>query len=183
MGCGLPGFKIEPLGEHHSREAFSCGNDTIDKFIQGRALKDHRDYKVRVQVARCSDREIIAEFYSLSLKGLAAKEIKGKIGNKFGSWPIPAVYLSMIGTASDLQGHGVGKDLMLHAFRATLAIADMAGTACLTLDAVDEDKALWYEARSFRRFTPGKLGMYIPLATVRAACEAADVDEVPDASD
>lgn len=86
---------------------------------------------------------------------------------------IPAVYLAMIATDSSMQKQGIGTDLMLHAFRSTLEIADLAGTGCLTLTAVDEEKALWYEGLSFQRLEPDSLDMYIPLGTVREACEAA----------
>lgn len=173
MLCKLPGFRIEPLAENHLREAFCCGNDVIDTFFVKRALKDHDAYKVRVRVAVLGDDPTVIGFYSLSLKQLAAKTLGGKLGNKFGKWPIPAVYLSMIGTSNDLQGKGVGVDLMIHAFRNTLDIADRAGTACLTLDAVDEEKAVWYENRSFKRIGDAGLSMYIPLGTLREACEAA----------
>ena len=151
MSCELPGFRIEPLGGNHSREAFCCGNNVIDKFVRERALKDHQSYKVRVRVASIDDVDHIVGFYSLSLKTLAPKSIGGSIGNKFGKWNIPAVYLSMIGTHQDFKKRHIATELLLHAFQSTLDIADLAGTACLTLDAVDEEMARWYAVRSFKR--------------------------------
>lgn len=166
-----------PLAEHHVRDEFCCGNDIIDRFVQKRALKDHNADKVRVRVAANEEHKVLG-FYSLSLRTLAAKKIGGRIGNTFGNWPIPTVYLSMLATNADLQGAGLGTDLLLHAFERTLEIAELAGTACMTLDAVDQDKAKWYERRSFQRIEPMGLQMYIPLATLRQACEAAKaIDE------
>lgn len=169
--CKLNGFKIEPLGEQHLREAFSCDNEIIDNFFRERALKDHQRYKVRVRVGCAGDDPTALGFYSLALSTLAPKTI---LGNKFGNRQIPAVYLAMIATDAKQQKQGIGTDLMFHAFASTLSIADLAGTACLTLDAVDEEKALWYESLSFTRTEPGSLRMYIPLGTVREACEAAN---------
>lgn len=176
MLCDLPGVSIAPLAEYHLREDFSCGNAIIDTFLRKRAWKDHEENKVRVRVACDSDNKVLG-FYSLSLKTLAAKAIGGRIGSAYGKWPIPTVYLSMIGTHVDCQGKGLGSDLMLHAFDRTLEIADLAGTACLTLDSVDQDKAEWYEGLSFKRVEPGGLLMYIPLGTLKEACEAARAAE------
>lgn len=170
--CELPGFRIEPLDESHSREAFCCDNEIIDGFFAQRALKDHARYKVRVRVAVSDTHDAPVGFYSLALKTLAPQKNLFGIGNKFGERQIPAVYLAMIATDKSVQKKGVGTDLMLHAFEATLKIADLAGTACLTLDAVDEEKALWYEKLSFQRLEPNGLSMYIPIATVREAYEA-----------
>lgn len=173
MPCEIPGFKIEPLGEHHLRGAFSCGNDIIDRFTRERAFRDHQEYKLRVQVAVQANDPTVIGFYCLGLKTLAPKSISGFIGRKFGKWPIPSVYLSMVGTDANWTKQGVGTELMFHAFQSTLEIADRAGTACLTLTAVDEEKALWYEGLDLKRMEPDSLEMYIPIATVKAACEEA----------
>jgi GNAT superfamily N-acetyltransferase len=171
--CQIEGFQIQPLGETHLREAFSCNNDIIDAFLRDRSLKDHARYKVRVRVATVGDDPSVLGFYSLALKTLAPKKNLFGIGNKFGERQIPAVYLAMIATHADYQKKGIGTDLMFDAFEKTLSIADLAGTACLTLDAVDEEKAVWYETLSFQRLGPDGLSMYIPIGTVREACEAA----------
>jgi len=36
-----PAFAIEPLGLHHDRAAFSCGNAALDDFIKMRARKEN----------------------------------------------------------------------------------------------------------------------------------------------
>ena len=173
MPCKIPNLQIKPLVDSHLQETFCCGNDKIDQFFVNRALDDHNENKVRVRVATSGDDTTAIGFYSLSLKTLAAKSIGGKIGNKFGKWDIPAVYLSMIATAENVQKSGLGSELMFDVFQLTLEIADIAGFAVLTLDAVDQEKASWYEKRSFQRIGPKGLSMYIPLGSIRRACAAA----------
>lgn len=61
---------------------------------------------------------------------------------------------------------------MLDAFEKTMLIADHAGAACMTLDAVNEDRAVWYEGLQFDRYgttNDGKVQMYIPLQTIKDA--------------
>lgn len=173
MPCSIPDITITPLEDHHLREAFCCDNEIIDGFFRKRALKDHNANKVRVRVALLGADPTAIGFYSLALKTLAPKSIGGAIGNKFGKWPIPCVYLSMIATDTAFAGQGLGKDMMLHVFQRTLEVADLAGVACLTLDAVNEERAQWYERLTFKRIAADDLGMYIPLGTIRQACDAA----------
>ncbi len=173
MSGKFPDLKIEPLVAQHQRDEFCCGNDIIDGFFAKRSLKDHDNYKVRVRVATSGDEAAVKGFYSLTLKTLAPKEIGGKIGNKFGKWDIPAVYLSMIATDKTCQGGGLGFDMMFDVFEKTLSIADLAGTACLVLDAVDEETAEWYSKLSFLKLNEESLTMYITLGTIRDAREAA----------
>jgi len=50
-----------------------------------------------------------------------------------------------IATLERLQGNGIGKVLMLHAFTQTLRVAEYAGVHALTLEAIDEEKAATYK--------------------------------------
>lgn len=79
----------------------------------------------------------------------------------------------MIGVHRDHDKQGIGRLLMLDAFNRTLVIAENAGTYGLTLDAVDEDVAGYYEAKyDFERFADGGLEMFLPLGTMREALTA-----------
>lgn len=67
---------------------------------------------------------------------------------------------------------------MLDALKRTLEIADRAGTACMTLDAVDEERAKWYEKLEFERFgtiAEGKTQMYLPIWKMEAAIPRAEI--------
>jgi hypothetical protein len=52
-----PPFVIEPLGSHHDRAAFSCGDDALDAYLQQRASQDIRRHVAQVFVAVGARRE------------------------------------------------------------------------------------------------------------------------------
>jgi predicted N-acetyltransferase YhbS len=160
-------YIIEPLGPHHDRGAFCCGNATIDAFCRDRALKDHERFKVRVQVACEEGSSAVVGFYSLCVSTLEANRIFGL--KKFGKRPIPALYLAMVGVTQKHAGNGLGGELMRDAFKRTLYVAENAGAYCLWLQAVDEEKAAFYEHLQFERITKGKLDMFIAIDTIRDA--------------
>jgi predicted N-acetyltransferase YhbS len=160
-------YVIEPLGPHHDRGAFCCGNATIDSFCNDRALKEHERFKVRIQVACEEQSSVVVGFYSLCVSTLEPNRIFGL--KKFGKRPIPALYLAMIGVTQDHAGNGLGRSLMRDAFERTLRVAELAGAYCLWLQAVDEEKAAFYERLQFERITKGKLDLFIAIPTIRDA--------------
>jgi len=164
-------FRIEPLGAHHDRGAFCCGNQIIDRFCREQALKDHDKYRVRVFVACEEGSQAVVGFYSLCTSTLAARTFPG-----FGSRMIPAVYLAMVGVAEGRQGQGLGTALMTDALVRTLNIAENAGAYCLWLNAVDQETAEFYEGLEFSRMTDGGLEMYIAIPTIADALADPDTD-------
>lgn len=170
-------IQIEPLDHTHDRGVFYCGVDFIDNYIAKRSLKDHERYKARVYIARAGDNEPVIGFYTLSLTSIRPDEASTEDAHaKFGKWAIPLVYLGQIGVHGEYRGQKViGPALMLHAFERTLQIAEMAGTFGLSLDAIDEKRAQWYESIGFTRFDveeDGRIKMLCPLTTIREALEA-----------
>ncbi|HET9459136.1 MAG TPA: hypothetical protein VFO51_04060 [Sphingomicrobium sp.] len=119
------------------------------------------------------DDPTVLGFYSLVISSLVPMTITGRIGRKFGKKrEIPAVYLAAVATHEEHEKAGVGAALMLDALKRTLEIADRAGTACMTLDAVDEKLAKWYEKLEFERFGKagdGKIQMYLPIWKIEDA--------------
>lgn len=167
---------IEPLGPQHDRGAFQCGERFIDNFFKKKCLDAHERYKARAYVARQPSDQRALGFYTLSLTSLSPQGTTPEDAQqKFGGWAVPFVYLGQIGVSKDTQGMHVGSALMLHAFERTLEIANIAGTFGLMLDAIDEERAKWYERLSFDRFdveADGRIKMYCPIRTIAAALSA-----------
>jgi len=46
-------------------------------------------------------------------------------------------------------------------------VADEVGCVAIVVDALDEKVVAFYERVGFRRFEPGSLKLFIPMATVR----------------
>jgi GNAT superfamily N-acetyltransferase len=170
----IANVRIEPLGDHHLRGAFLCKNQKIENFCKNNIKKQNNAYMIRAFVAvegECND---VIGYYYLCLTSYAVGEIDETSDDKFRRVEaVPAVYLGMIGVHRDHDKQGIGRLLMLDAFNRTLVIAENAGTYGLTLDAVDEDVAGYYEAKyDFERFADGGLEMFLPLGTMREALTA-----------
>jgi ribosomal protein S18 acetylase RimI-like enzyme len=167
----IENVRIEPLGDHHLRGNFLCKNQKIENFCRNNIKKQNNSYKIRAFVAIEGDCLDVLGYYYLCLTSYAVGAVDSTSDEKFSrDNAVPAVYLGMIGVHTKHDRAGIGRLLMRDAFRRTLIIADNAGTYALTLDAVDEDLAKYYENKfDFQRFADGDLEMFLPLGTIRSA--------------
>lgn len=118
-----------------------------------------------MRVAREENSSHVVGFYSLVTSVLEPKRIL-KLP-KFGSRPIPAIYLAMLGVTEEHSGNGLGQALMYDAFERAALIADNAGAYCLWLQAVDDRTVGYYEKLQFQKIEQGGRDMYIPIETIR----------------
>ena len=158
---------IEPLDVEISRAAFCCSEPELCNFFRDHAADHHQHYYARVYVALYEG--LIVGYYwlvaqSYPLVGKLSRQAEAKLERITFA---PCVYLGMIAVQWEMQGNGIGKALMIHAFGRTLEVAEHVGVYALTLEAINEDKAKTYEKWNFIRFIDNELLMFIPLATIR----------------
>ncbi len=166
-------LEIRPLEKALQREGFNCGVERIDNYLTKTALQEHKKYKMRVFVGTLPESFNIVGFYTLTFIVWALEEaqLDAAVKEKFAKTdkPVPAIYLAKLGVDQKHTKKGYGAQLMRDAFNRCIKIAENAAISTLTLQAIDEDKAKWYEKLGFQRFSPGSLDMVISLATLRQA--------------
>lgn len=167
----LKKLTIEPLDSKKDRAAFCCGESELDSFFRDNAAEHHERYLARVYTAIYEEQ--IVGYYWLVAQSHAPDKISPEALAKLERVSFaPCIYLGMLGTQEDLQGNGIGKALMLHAFGQTVRVAEHVGVYALTLEAINQEKADTYERWGFKYFVEGELWMYIPIATIREALAA-----------
>src|SRR5215213_2582667 len=73
---GAPRFQIELLSRNHEQAGFSCGNDSLDRFLHERVCNGaKRDLATAyVLVSTLSPRKVLG-YYSLSMTRIGADEL------------------------------------------------------------------------------------------------------------
>ena len=94
---------VEPLGAHHDRLGFSCGNASLDQFIRQQAGQDTRRDLTRVWVAVDIERPTrILGFFTLSATLVSRDDLSEDVARRLPKYPIPAALIGRL--AAQLDG-------------------------------------------------------------------------------
>lgn len=148
-------LRIEPLGAHHDRTAFTCGEESLDRYLHTQAGQDVRRKANAVFVlvdpaaAGC-----ILGFYTLCVTALAQGDVPEAVRRYLPRYPlVSATLIGRLAVARDKQGQRLGAILLADALRRALWSAETVGSSMVVVDALDDRAALFYRAHGFVQLT------------------------------
>lgn len=142
-------FRIEPLGEHHDRTAFSCGNEELDRYLQKQAGQDMKK-RVAVVFVATEDGKAIAGFYTLSAHMLNVGELPEAVAKKLPKYPyVPATLLGRLAVSQNFRGRGLGEFLLMDALKQSLVGTRYVASAAVVVDSKNDDAKGFYERYDF----------------------------------
>ncbi len=164
-------LRVEPFDrKRHDRTAFSCGVERIDNFFKITA-GNHADQDHGKVYAACEPPSgAVLGFYAISPHRIDLSALPEEARKRLPNQPtVSAIYLSMVGVDTSLQGRGVGTFLMMSALKKCVEGADIMGGHFVVLDAINESAARMYRRIGFvdLESQPGR--MLIAMRTVRKA--------------
>ncbi len=156
---------IEPLGAHHDRAAFSCGEPALDAYLQRQAAQDIRRRVAQVFVALSDAPGKILGYYSLSAASFAKDELPPALAKRLPHYPVPAAILGRLAVDRGQQGRGLGETLMLDAIRRVVRASAAIAVYAIIVDAKNEGVRVFYEQYGFRAFVSEPHRLFLPLET------------------
>jgi ribosomal protein S18 acetylase RimI-like enzyme len=160
---------IEPLGKHHDRAGFSCGQPDLDEWFRFRAGQDEKRNVARVFVAVDSELGVLG-FYSLSSLSLSLESLPEEIARKLPRYDaIPAALIGRLARDERARGRGLGEILLVDAIRRILEAGRAIAVFAIVVDAKDERAADFYRTFEFRPFPLQPNRLFLPTATAAAA--------------
>jgi GNAT superfamily N-acetyltransferase len=161
----IPPWHEESIAKHHDRNAFDCGDAALNEFLRRYARQTHEQGGAKTFVAVPDDEPTrVLGFYTLSPVSVAYARTPEIIKRGLARHDVPAFRLGRLAVDRTVQHQGLGGQLLLAAGRRCLCAAQEVGGVALLIDAKHDAVATWYES----------YGALRPLATVKAALEAAD---------
>jgi GNAT superfamily N-acetyltransferase len=139
---------IEPLGPHHNRASFSCGEPALDAYLTRQATQDirRRIAKVFVLVGDAPGR--VQGYYTLSAANFEKDELPPELAKRLPHYPVPAAVLGRLAIDQSYQGRGLGETLLMDAIRRTLHASEAMAVYAIIVDAKNETSALAFDASS-----------------------------------
>ncbi|MGA2168831.1 MAG: GNAT family N-acetyltransferase [Terracidiphilus sp.] len=163
----------EPIGKHHDRETFDCGEEALNEFLRRYARKSHELGGAKTFLAIDDrDNKAILGFYSLSPASVAYSHTPEVVKRGLARYDVPAFRLARLAVDRRVQGKGLGGQLLLAAGRRCLLASTEVGGVALLIDAKNERVARWYAGYGAVPMLNAPLTLLLPLKTIEAALRA-----------
>ncbi len=171
-------WREEPIGRHHDRKSFDCGDEDLNTYLRRYARQNHESggAKTFVAVSPAAPARVLG-FYTISPGAIAFADVPGALTRKLGRYDVPVFRLARLAIDRSVQGRGLGGDLLLAAGVRALAVAAEVGGVALAIDAKDRNAVRWYERFGAVPLLDDPLKLILPLAVVAEAVSRAALPE------
>ena len=139
--------KPGPISRDDPTDDFNSGNPVLDDWLAKEAFRNEEAGASRTYVVREAGR--IVAYYSLATGGVERSSAPGGIRRNMPD-PIPVMILARLAVARSHQGRGIGRALVRDALLRTVRASGIAGIRALTVHAIDERAAAFYERLGFK---------------------------------
>ena len=159
----IPLFIIEPLTASHNREAFDCGEESLNDFLKRFARQNNEKGLGRTFVAVKGNEPQIYGYYTIA-SGALSFEI---ISEKLPRYPIPVVHLGRLAVDEAAKGQRLGKALLADALTRAVTIADQLGIYAVEVYALTESAREFYLKFGFTELLDDRLHLYLTIKHIR----------------
>lgn len=169
---------IRTLERSDVRDGFSCGEPTLDIFLERYAWQNQKRHHLGVTYVAVDDssRRVVG-YFTAAMASVASAETGGLAPGGYSH--VPMLRIARLAVDRRFQGVGIGTELLYLAFRIVLGESERVGCTGLLVDALPSATA-FYEKFGFERMTvgvglsavrPRPVPMYLGLASIRRAAE------------
>jgi GNAT superfamily N-acetyltransferase len=151
----------------HRVEAFSCGEEPLDRWLRAYAgQSQHRDV-ARTFVTSELDGKV-AGYYTLLAAQVEREQATASVPRGLSRhFPIPVALLARLAVDTTHQGAGVGRSLLLDAMQRVLRASDQLAIRAVTVDALSDSAASFYRRFGFEPTGLAPDTLMVPLQSVR----------------
>ena len=163
-------WREEPIGRHHDRTAFDCGDDTLNEYLRRYARQNHEAGGAKTFVAASSSEPArILGYYTIGPGAIEFARVPADLTRRLGRYDVPVFRLGRLAVDRAAQGRGLGGDLLLAAGERALAVAAEVGGVALAIDAKNAEAARWYTRFGAKTLLDEPLKLILPLSVVADA--------------
>jgi predicted GNAT family N-acyltransferase len=157
-------LRIVLLGEEHDRGSFTCGVESLDRYLKTQAGQDVRRKANAVFIlSEISERTRVLGYYTLCAMAISQGDVPEIARKHVPRYPlVSATLIGRLAVAKDRQGQRLGAVLLADALQRAFESASTVGSSMVIVDALDEAAAGFYAAHGFVRL-PDSLRLVLPM--------------------
>ena len=157
-------LRIVPLDEAHDRSSFSCGMESLDRYLKTQAGQDVRRKANAVFVlSEQGEPTRILGYYTLRAMAISQGEVPEAARKHIPRYPLAsATLIGGLAISKDRQGQRLGAVLLADALQRAFESASTVGSSMVVVDVLDEPASGFYAAHGFVRL-PDSLRLVLPM--------------------
>ena len=157
---------IERLSKQHERDGFDCGKPALNDFLLRFASQYEKRNLARTYVLVRPGEVKVLGYYTLTSSAIEFETLPADLTKKLPQHPIPAVLLARLAVDNSMRGQKMGARLLRDCFGRCLLLADQIGIHSVTVDAIDDEAAKFYEHFGFTRFPEQPSKLFLPISVI-----------------
>jgi GNAT superfamily N-acetyltransferase len=157
-------LSIEPFVSKRKVGDFDCGYPTLNNYIQTLALKSTRKGYGRTYLATDETGRVVG-YYALATGTVQVGDVPD--AESLMPTDVPVVRLGRLAVRADCQRRGYGTQLLIHACKQTLNVADLVGVAFLEVHTLYEEARNFYVKYGFIPFLDDRMHMFLSIEAIR----------------
>ena len=155
---------IAILNDAHDRNGFTCGVESLDRYLKLEAGQDVRRKANAVFVlSRDAEPDRVFGYYTLCAMAVSQGEVPEAARKHVPRYPlVSCTLIGRLAVAKDQQGQRLGSVLLADALQRAFESANTVGSSMVIVDALEEAAAGFYAAHGFVRL-PDSLRLVMPM--------------------
>ena len=160
-------WQIELLQPAHDRIAFDCGQESLNQWLKQRAGQWQRRELVRCHVAVPTAQSRVVGFYAICSHHVSYELLPADQAKGLPKIDVPVVLPARLAVDRTVQGHGLGRLLLVDALRRAEWLARQVGIRAVEVDAIDDDARRFYLKFGFTPLADDANHLFLPMHLVR----------------
>lgn len=156
---------IEKLQRHHPVDAFDCGREQLNRYLQQHALQNQQSEGAQTYVGLVD--QTVVGYYALAVGSVEQEHAPERVKKGLAKHSIPIMLLARLAVDRRWQKQGIGCALLKDAMLRTLQAADIAGIRALVVHAKDDAARRFYEHVDFLPSPSDPLHLFMLLKDAR----------------
>jgi GNAT superfamily N-acetyltransferase len=168
--------KLHPLRPENERPGFSCGDQSLDRYLREFAWQNMSRHHVGTTYV-AEEAGVVLGYVTLAAGSLSRDGMPGSVARRLPAYPLPILRVARLAVDGRFRGNGIGSELLGVAFDLALDMSERVGCVGLVADARPGVER-FYGRFGFETFEalaghsgvrPKQALMFLPLETVRQA--------------
>ena len=153
--------KPQTISADHITDNFDCGYDSLNAWLQYRALNNHKKGFSRVFVS-VDEYNNVQGYYALAAGEICHADIPKKLRRNAPN-PIPVVVLGRLAVNNEAQGQQLGRGLLQDAYLRALQASESIAIRALLVHAINDDAKKFYLQYGFEESPINPLTLLLPV--------------------